>query len=159
MSKTHPNLRTLKPSGRKSTAHVSPAAFGEKCTRQRSFLPSIGREERIPCYDCLQPRPTYAGWRLKSAEAVIMLPVASGNFYCVYCLETRLRFVTHSATLRDFSFHFCSRLSKAKCSRRCGNGIGRLRGSMHILGTVGIDRRLDCELESGRCVAVVFVLW
>ncbi|CAF9911888.1 hypothetical protein IMSHALPRED_010617 [Imshaugia aleurites] len=57
-------------------------------------LPSIGREERIPCYDYLQPRPTYAGWRLKSAEAVIMLPVTSGKIYCEYCVETRLRFVT-----------------------------------------------------------------
>ena len=58
-----------------------------------SCLPSVGRETRIPCYDCLRPMSLYAGWRLKSAEAAILLRLSAGTIYCERCLEFRLWFV------------------------------------------------------------------
>lgn len=56
-------------------------------------LPSVRRESRIPCYDCLRPMPLYPGWRLKSAEAAVLLRLSAGTIYCEHCLEVRLWFV------------------------------------------------------------------
>ena len=71
--------------------------YSDKC------LPCVGGEERIPCYDCLRPMPAYDGWRLKSAEAKLLLHLGSGEIYCKLCLESRLWFVTWpSPTLHGF---------------------------------------------------------
>lgn len=59
-----------------------------------TFLPFVGGEHWIPRYDCLQPMSMYAGWRLKSAEAAVLLRLSSGKMYCQHCLESRLWFVT-----------------------------------------------------------------
>lgn len=59
-------------------------------------LPSVGGDERIPCHDCRRPMPTYDGWRLKSAEAKLLLRLDRGTIYCEHCLESRLWFVPFS---------------------------------------------------------------
>lgn len=53
-------------------------------------LPSVSGKERIPCYDCLQPMSTYDGWRLKAAEAKLLLRLGVREIYCEHCLESRL---------------------------------------------------------------------
>lgn len=73
--------------------------YSDKC------LPSVGGEERIPCYDCLRPMPTYDGWRLKSAEAKLLLRPGSsttGEILCEHCLDFKLWFVTCTPSLQDF---------------------------------------------------------
>ncbi len=62
--------------------------YSNKC------LPTVGGEMRIPCYDCLQPMSLYDGWKLKSAEAAVLLRLGAGRIYCEHCLESRLRFET-----------------------------------------------------------------
>ena len=57
-------------------------------------FPFVGGEHQIPCYDCLQPMSMYAGWRLKSAEAAVLLRLSTGKIYCQHCLESKLWFVT-----------------------------------------------------------------
>lgn len=61
--------------------------YSNKC------LPTVGGEKRIPCYDCLQPMSLYEGWKLRSAEAAILLRLGAGKIYCRSCLEARLRLV------------------------------------------------------------------
>lgn len=63
-------------------------------------LPVLGREQRIPCYGCMRAMPLYDGWRLKSAEAKLLLRFEprSKEVYCEPCLEGRLRFVTCAPT-------------------------------------------------------------
>lgn len=57
-------------------------------------MPSVGGEMRIPCYDCVTPRSLYDGWKLKSAEATILLGLRRDrDIFCERCLEARLRFV------------------------------------------------------------------
>ena len=41
-------------------------------------------------------------------------------------------------------------------SLRYSNAIGRSRGSMPILRTIGIGRQKGCEWGAGRCVVLVF---
>ena len=65
-------------------------------------LPPVGGEERIPCYDRLQPMPSYDGWKLKSVEARILLGLDVGKTYCEHCLESRLWFVTLPPALHEF---------------------------------------------------------
>ena len=67
-----------------------------------SCLPSVDGENRIPCYDCLQPMSLYEGWRLKLAEATILLRLSTGTIYCERCLEHRLQSVTGPPILYDF---------------------------------------------------------
>ena len=67
-----------------------------------SCLPCVGRETRIPCYDCLCPMALYAGWRLKSAEAAVLLRLGAGTIYCEQCLEFRLWFVNELSSPPHF---------------------------------------------------------
>lgn len=67
------------------------------CIRNRKYskrrLPTVSGQIKIPCYGCVAPRPTYRGWKLKSAEATILLGYRGTVIYCQPCLEWRLQFV------------------------------------------------------------------
>lgn len=91
------------PQAKKTTKNRTCIACGIRRLKYSAIcFPSVGGEERIPCYDCRQPMPTYDGWELKMAEAKLLLPVGGRKIYCEHCLESRLWFVTRPPTLHDF---------------------------------------------------------
>lgn len=82
------------PQAKKTKANRTCVACGIRNKKYSSeCLPVVGREQRIPCWDCMQAMPLYDGWRLKSAEAKLLLHFGprSKEVYCEYCLEGRLR--------------------------------------------------------------------
>lgn len=70
----------------------------------RKCMPSVGRETKIPCWVCLQPKPLYEKWELKSVEVTMVTNLYLGNGICCEdCLESTLRSVTFPPpTLHDF---------------------------------------------------------
>lgn len=79
------------PQAKKTTKSRTCIACGiRRLKYSAKCLPSVGGEERIPCYECLQPMSTYDGWRLKSAEAKLLLRLDGGKIYCEHCLESKL---------------------------------------------------------------------
>lgn len=82
------------PQAAKTKANRTCIACGiRRLKYSNTCLPSVRGERRIPCYDCRQPMPLYAGWELKLAEAMVLLHLTTGTIYCGDCLEDRLVYV------------------------------------------------------------------
>ena len=95
------------PQATKTKANRTCIACGiRRLKYSNTCLPFVHGERRIPCYDCLQPMPPYAGWELKLAEATILLRLTTGTIYCGHCLEHRLRFVNQRVPLLMFCMTF-----------------------------------------------------
>ena len=89
-------------------------------------MPPVGRELKIPCYDCLAPRPLYEGWELKSSEATILLGLRRGReIYCQQCLESKLWFVWHLSPLQLHAFFLRTAGYIGSGFLRCSNASGR----------------------------------